>query len=479
MRKKEEKKHFQTLTPRNRNQKIEKPSQHFPSLKNKELETNIHIFPEKVDVLACTSTKPERKSESSIIKKLLLKDNWLAKNGHTLTYICLYFFSVLVWFRPYELIPSLGFLSATAFYVALATLAIFIPTQILTEGSFTSFPTEVKCLFGLIILAFLTMFVGKSFDRSWQVLNDSFLKAAVVFIVMVNVIRTRKRLVGLLFLSISIGVVVSAISLNLYLEGEFKVEGYRVGVEMGGMFGNPNDMALHLVTMIPIVFCLGLAQKRFFKKLSYILVALLFLAGMIVTFSRGAFLGFVASTLLLTWKIAQKSRGKIFIGLALASLAFFLVTPGNYFTRLLSIFLPELDPVGSVDQRRYLFFRSIYVTLRNPWGIGIGNSPIMNDYNLEWHNTYMQIASELGILALFFYLVFLISPLQRLGAIEKIQEEEGDWFYYLSVGIQASLVAYMVSSFFASVAYNWYVYYLVAYAVALRRVYTVEFDNGR
>jgi O-antigen ligase len=98
----------------------------------------------------------------------------------------------------------------------------------------------------------------------------------------------------------------------------------------------------------------------------------------------------------------------------------------------------------------------------------------MNDYNLEWHNAYMQIASELGIVALFIYLIFLISPLKRLAAIEKIQENEADWFYYLSVGLQASLVAYMVGSFFASVAYNWYVYYLVAYAVALRRIYRTK-----
>ncbi|MEJ7709182.1 MAG: hypothetical protein WKF84_04815 [Pyrinomonadaceae bacterium] len=32
----------------------------------------------------------------------------------------------------------------------------------------------------------------------------------------------------------------------------------------------------------------------------------------------------------------------------------------------------------------------------------------------------------------------------------------------------------MVSSFFASVAYNWYIYYLVGYAVALRRLYVIH-----
>jgi hypothetical protein len=32
----------------------------------------------------------------------------------------------------------------------------------------------------------------------------------------------------------------------------------------------------------------------------------------------------------------------------------------------------------------------------------------------------------------------------------------------------------MVASFFAAVAYQWYVYYLVAYAIALRRIYYLE-----
>ena len=47
-------------------------------------------------------------------------------------------------------------------------------------------------------------------------------------------------------------------------------------------------------------------------------------------------------------------------------------------------------------------------------------------------------------------------------------------FYYLALGLQASLLAYMVSSFFLSVAYLWYVYYLVGYAVCLRRIYESE-----
>jgi len=41
----------------------------------------------------------------------------------------------------------------------------------------------------------------------------------------------------------------------------------------------------------------------------------------------------------------------------------------------------------------------------------------------------------------------------------------------LSVGLQAGLLGYMFASFFAAVAYQWYIYYLVGYAIALRRMY--------
>jgi hypothetical protein len=74
------------------------------------------------------------------------------------------------------------------------------------------------------------------------------------------------------------------------------------------------------------------------------------------------------------------------------------------------------------------------------------------------------------------YLIFLISPFRKLGAIERtlFAKEEYDWFYYLSIGFQASIIGFMFSSFFVAVAYNWFVYYLIAYAVAFRRIYQLE-----
>lgn len=460
--------------------------------KNEENDLKSDLQTEKAGEQKTSSKKPEpevltysekqkfRKETKKLEKdfKLLTSDRWLARNGHILTFIGLYFFSVLVLLRPYEIVPGLGFLSATAFYFALATLLIYFPTQLATEGTLTAFTTEVKALLALAFISVVTMPLAKNPGLAWETFNDPFIKVVAMFIVMINVVRTRGRLMSLMWLSLGIGVYLSYTAWDMYLRGELNAEGYRVRIEMGGMFGNPNDMALHIVMMIPIAICLGIASKNNFLRLIYFSMALLFIAGNFVTYSRGGFLGLIVSVVVLAWKLGRKHRLNVTLGTIFFGGAALLIAPGNYGLRMLSIFIPGLDPVGSSDQRKELLERSILVTLRNPWGIGIGNFPIVGVRNLQSHNAFTQVSSELGLLGLAAYLIFMISPYRKLGAIERLLFNQNDlgWFYYLSIGLQASIIAYMVSSFFNSVAYNWYIYYVIAYAVAFRRIYQLE--NG-
>lgn len=418
--------------------------------------------------------KKEKKEQKD--RDLLSSDKWLARNGHTLSYVGLYLFSVLVLFRPYELIPELSFLSTSAFYFALATLLIYIPTQLTTEGSLTALSTEVKCILALCVISLVTMPIAKDPGTAWATFNDTFSKAAIMFIVMVNVLRTRRRLMGLMWLSLSVGLILSYMALGMYMRGELNTEGYRVAVKVGGLFGNPNDMSLHLVMMTPIAICLGIASRKTLMRVIYFLMAALFIGANTITFSRGGFLGLVAFSAVLIWKLARKNRLNVSLAAIVFGGLFVLLAPGNYGQRILSIFGLSADAVGSSDQRRELLKRSIVVTLRNPWGIGIGNFPIVGIHNLVTHNAYTQVSSELGILGLAVYTIFMISPFRKLGAIERtlFAKDEYNWFYYLSIGLQASIVAYMVSSFFVAVAYNWFIYYLIAYAVAFRRIYRIE-----
>jgi len=421
--------------------------------------------------------KLEKQRKSSLHnEKLLNSDNWIIRNGHSLTFVGVFLFTFFVFYRPYELIPGLGFLQSGAFIIAAATLLVYVPTQLSTEGSLTILSTEVKAVLAMVALAIITMPIARNPGLAWETFNDPFIKAVLMFIVMVNVVRTRTRLMTLIRLSLIISIFISFMAINLYLRGEFKTEGYRVSIELVGLFNNPNDLAIHLVTMMPIVVAMALASKNILLRLFYLAITLLFLFVTVITFSRGGFLAVIVSGAVMVWKVGRAERVKYTILSMIFGGLFILLAPGNYGVRILSIFMPGLDPVGSADARREGLITSIIVTARNPWGIGIGNSPMFGQHNLQTHNSYTQVSSELGLLGLAAYLVFLTGALRKLNAIEHTQYVAGtrDWFYFMSIGLQVSIVAFMVASFFGSVAYLWYVYYLIAYAVAFRRIYVIE-----
>ena len=421
--------------------------------------------------------KSEKQRKSSLHREELLNsDNWIVRNGHSLTFAGVSLFTFFVFYRPYELIPGLGFLQSGAFIIAAATLLIYVPTQLSTESSLTILSTEVKAVLAMVALAIITMPIARNPAMAWETFNDPYIKAVLMFIVMVNVVRTRKRLMTLIWLSLIISIYISFMAIGLYLRGEFKTEGYRVSIDLAGLFNNPNDLAIHLVTMMPIVVAMALASKNIILRLFYLAITVLFLFATLVTFSRGGFLALIIAGAVMVWKVGRAERVKYTIFSIIFGGLFILLAPGNYGIRILSIFLPGLDSVGSADARREGLITSIIVTARNPWGIGIGNSPMFGAHNLQTHNSYTQVSSELGLLGLTAYLVFLTGALRKLNAIEHTQYAAGtrDWFYYMSIGLQSSVIAFMVASFFGSVAYLWYVYYLIAYAVAFRRIYVIE-----
>ncbi len=421
----------------------------------------------------------KRKRELEKDQQLLSRDHWLVRNGHNLTYIGIFLFTLTLYFRPYELIPGLSGFSSMALVIAIATLIIYLPTQFSTESSLTALPIEIKCILFMACWSVLTIPIARDPSMAWTKFSEDFIKVVIMFVIMVNTLRTRLRLKGLMWLTISVGVMLSYQAIGLYQKGEFKTEGYRVSVDFGGMFGNPNDMALHLVIATPIALLLGIAAKNKLIKLLYFSAAVMMVVGDVVTQSRGGFLGLLACGAVLVWKLGRKNRFQAVLVSSTVSLLFIVLAPGGYGLRILSIFIPSLDKAGSADQRRELLIQSFWVTLRNPQGIGYGNFPVIGLDNKETHNAFTQVSSELGWLAFAAYLTLMISPLRKLGAIERqmFAREDFSWIYYMSIGIQASIAGYMVASFFGPVAYQWYVYYPVAYAICLRRIYQVEIEK--
>lgn len=423
---------------------------------------------EDEETTGADSASPETKAPEE------KRENWINKRGHALGYAGLFLYTIALYFRPYEWHASLAGLVNLSFWFAIFTLAVFVPTQFALEGRPTILTREIKLVLLLCVLSLLSMVLAADRAEAWSYFSQVYIKIVIMFIVMVNVVRTEWRLKGMLFLALAVACVTSWGAIVDYRAGNFGFEGYRVGTLNHGMFSNPDDVGLHLVMMIPITSALLISSRGLFKKVFYGACTLLMTAGTIFTFSRGAFLGLLGAVVVLGWKFGRRNKLVFFASFFLFLAVFMVFAPGHYATRLLSIFDHSLDPVGSASARTALLIRSTYVMIRHPLiGVGLHNFPIYSLQGKLSHNSYTQVGAELGIPALLVYVMLMVTSLKQLRRIERetYEKRRRSKYYGLAIGLEASMVAYIITSFFISVAFNWNLYYLVGFAICLRRLY--------
>jgi O-antigen ligase len=373
-----------------------------------------------------------------------------------------------------------------AFYTGLATLIAYVITQVVNEGNLTARPREINLVLLLGLASLLSIPFAIDPNEAWTTFSEILVKALLIFIVLVNVVKTERRLDLLILLVLAVSIYLSINAIQDYQLGVFKVgkaenNNLRIAGRIKGLFENSNDLALHLVTMAPLAFALAFAKRGIISKVVYLGAAILIVAAIVVTFSRGGFLGLIAVAFVLVRKLGRNNRVTATTGFIFAVLLFLAFEPGDYGGRISTIFDSAGDITGSSSQRNQVLQRSVLVALRYPlFGVGLGNFHHKSYQELGTHNAYTQVGSEMGIAAMVIYMMFLLAPLKRLRDIERESRgsPEQRKLYYLSIGLQASLIGYMVSSFFGAVAYQWYVYYLVAYAICLHRLFILQLPEN-
>ena len=404
----------------------------------------------------------------------------ILQRGHVLSFAALFLFTIVLYARPAEFYPSV-WTNSLALAIGVLTLLCFTATQVSLEGNLTARPAEVNFVLLFMLTGLLSIPLAIDPAIAWSEFSGTFVRGILIFVVIINVVRTEARLKALLFLAVATALVLSVQAINDYRLGLLTVEGYRAAGRGTGIFGNTNDMALYLVTMLPVSVAFFFSSHQPLKKALHAACAAMLIFGIILSYSRGAFIGVLVVFVFFALRIGRRSKVEIAVMLVVVSVAMILLAPSGYGDRLLSIIMPGLDSNGSADTRRGELFRSTYVALRHPLlGIGMGNyQPNMSYNGLVTHNSYTQVASEMGMTALFLYTMFILTPLRKLASIarECVAVPEHSRFYYLALGLQASLLVYMVSSFFLSVAYAWNIYYLAGYAVAFCRIY--ESSTGK
>ena len=201
-----------------------------------------------------------------------------------------------------------------------------------------------------------------------------------------------------------------------------------------GFTSNINISAFMLTMKSPvIIYFLFKHQKNKLKVCLLGLILLMTVISIFILLSRGAFIAFSVSTFLLILYFFIKSINRKFfipiIYLAVILLGYFISSSlinsadSNIINdRISSINMDRTD--NSIDERLRFYSAAVKSISQNPiLGVGIGNWKIegiqYDAKNLEGyrvanhaHNDFLQVSAESGILALLFFLGFILYPYQ-------------------------------------------------------------------
>ncbi|HKQ75641.1 MAG TPA: O-antigen ligase family protein [Blastocatellia bacterium] len=407
-----------------------------------------------------------------------------SRGGHRLAFRCVYLFTLLVYLRPHEVMPGVFGGLQLPKLVAISAILIYTASKLSAGESVIIWTVEVKMVALLWTLGLLLVPFAASPGDSFNVLFDPLIKILLIFIMQISLIDTRSRLRKMLGIMVFCETLYAFSSINTFFSGGYaETSSFHTRITgWGNQFGNPNDIACVLALMLPFTVIFALISRGFKRWLFFACAGLSALA-ILLTFSRSGFIALALASGLIIWKFARGRRLKIALPVIVVVAVLFAAMPGKYKTRLSTIFNPQTDTTNSAQERQEQMLRGVTLAVTRPIvGVGMGNFHIYGIKELRAHNAFLETAAELGMLGLIAFLIIIFAPWRSLRRIERETAANGarpdTEKQIVSVCLQASFAAFIIYAFFGSIQYDSYLYYLVAFSVALRRIDTAEVEES-
>jgi len=370
--------------------------------------------------------------------------------------LCLFTFAIVTYRLP---VAQLG--------IAVAALGLFLQSDRIRIPT----PLWLFCIF--VVWASIASLASPYTDSEFDQLIQS-LKLLVVMLVVVNAIRSagQLRFYLLFFLGCFVLFPTRGTLVN-----------YAVGHHPFGravwnyIYTNPNDLAG--LSMVALVIALGLIFSEPSRSLvrlgSWASVILLFIV-IVLTQSRGAMLGLVVATAPGLIPMLRKRPG-ILIPIALAAVVVVVAIPEGTWERLSGITkltststVKQADADGSAAQRLEILGVGWNIFSDHPvLGVGLGAYKSVSAIYAPWlpfggrmdtHNTYLNLAAEVGLPGLLLWLACFGTVLRYANRCRRLAPPgplatQHDW-------IVRALWGYLVAAIFGSYAALTFPYLLLA-----------------
>ncbi len=389
------------------------------------------------------------------------------KQGSSLAYHALVVFSFLYYTRPQDVIPELAVVPVEKIVGGIALIAVI--AGLATRRLKVKVPIEIKLL--MLLFADLCLTIPFAFWRggSFAVVFEQFSKAVVIALLVAMVVQNVSQLRRLLWVQ------AAAVAIMTWLSIALRPGGDRLGGVLGGIFENPNDLAVDIAINWPLCLALLLAARGPVRKAFWTIALLGMLYGLMATFSRSGFIAMSVALLACFWEFGIRGKRVALVALTgilgIASVAVAVSTP-HYLNRLQSIVQGggvDAEDQASWEARRQLLVSSVELAIHHPiFGVGPGNFPAVTESWHVTHNTYTEFAAEAGFPALILFLIILTLAFRNLRQVRQTTTYAQSKEVQLFTGaLWASLAAYLVGAMFSSTEYNLFPYFMVGYTSAL------------
>ncbi len=330
----------------------------------------------------------------------------------------------------------------------------------------------IKTPIGWLLVAFTVWMVICIPFSSWRggsfgLLKDVWLRSLLCFVMVIGLTVTLRQVRAAL---VTLGVATTVLALSA-LVTQVRVAG-RLSQQVG-QFANPNDLAQALLLGSPLMFLLGEPGGNPFRRIVITITLMPVLLALAQTGSRAALVALAIMMVYVFFRISPVKRLILVLLMAGTSVAIVGMLPESVRSRLMILASDdevttdeEEMAVASGAARLEILKQAVRFTIRNPiFGVGPGvfqDAAVKDSKSQgkramwrETHNSYVQVSSEMGLPGMFLYFGTLWVVYREFKTI-RIRSQDNPKLAELYVIVScfsASLIGFLVTSFFSSIAY--------------------------
>lgn len=332
---------------------------------------------------------------------------------------------------------------------------------------------------GMMVIAMLVIYLVASLT-SFSMFKSLTIWAVyfafmMFFFVVVNTINTRERLMKLLTVFVLSGVLVCVYGLMQYVFGWNTAQSWMdeemfedIKMRIYSTLENPNVLGEYILLVLPVCVSLLWTKKGAAAKMVYAAFTGIIAIALILTFSRGCWLGVMLSAAVFVTFAAGKLWGLALI--AVPAIPF--VLPESIINRFTSIG----DMKDSSTSYRVYIWMGTLLMLRDFWltGIGPGSEAFTQVYPFysysaivapHSHNLFLQIITESGIVGICAFLLLVFLLVRRLTVAAQAGGK-GTALFTVIVALGAGIAGFLLQGMFDNCFYNYRVFMIFWAVVA-------------